>query len=158
MGWTAKLSQKKRYVIFVIAAIALSAAGIVIAAFNSSPADGGRGGALAVAFSFLVLFVRRNYGARVYQAIIEDIPKLREQINALRENKQLESAHDDGLNELKRQITAIVSRLDTEASGQSVQNIALAVASVVGTIAWGFGDWIAQWINWFLVAHGLVAR
>jgi hypothetical protein len=146
------MSQKTRYWLVVAVAVLLSAGGIGIAAVASSPADGGRGGAVAVAFSFFMLFVRRDYGARLLRAIIDDIPKLREHINALRGGKEPGPPFADGLDELKRNVEAIIVRLDNEASGQRNQNLALAVASIIGTITWGFGDWGAQWIHKLLVS------
>ena len=63
------MSQRLRYGLVVLASILLSVGGILIGAFVTQPADGGRGGAIAVALAFFVLFVRRDYGARVYAAI-----------------------------------------------------------------------------------------
>lgn len=142
------VSQQGLYRLVVLVSIVLSVGGIVIAACLTEPSDGGRGGAIAVAVAFFVLFVRRPYGARVYQALTKDLPKLREEIKNLREGKDRASTSvPDKLDDLKRQVTSIVSRLDVEADGQRNQNIALAWASCIGTLAWGFGDMIAKWLS-----------
>jgi hypothetical protein len=87
----------------------------------------------------------------VYDALTNDIPKLRQQISNLREGKADVSKEGENLAEIKRQVTAIVSRLNTESDGQKHQNRALAWASCIGTIAWGFGDLAAKWLK--LVCH-----
>jgi hypothetical protein len=125
----------------------LSLGGILIGAFVTEPADGGRGGAIAVALAFLVLFVRRGYGARVYEAIARDLPAMREEVSKLRQGTAPATANAEDLAQVKRQVTAIVSRIDTEADGQKIQNRALAWASCIGTIAWGFGDMLAKWLS-----------
>jgi len=140
------MSQQSRYGIVIAASILLSLGGIAVAAWWTTPEDGGRGGALAVALAFLVLFVRRNYGARVYDALTKDIPKLKEQIANLRQGKEPISEKEDP-HEMSRQLIAVVSRLDTEADGQNRQNYALAWASCIGTLAWGFGDIAARYLH-----------
>lgn len=141
------MSQRWRYRIVVLGAIVLSLGGILIGAFVTEPADGGRGGAVAVALAFLVLFVRRGYGARVYEAIAKDLPAMREEVRKLRQGTAPTAANAEDLAQVKRQVTAIVSRIDTEADGQKIQNRALAWASCIGTIAWGFGDMLAKWLS-----------
>lgn len=141
------MSQRWRYRIVVLSAILLSLGGILIGAFVTEPADGGRGGAVAVALAFLVLFVRRGYGARVYEAIAKDLPALREEVSKLRQGAAPVAANAEDLAQVRRQVTAIVSRIDTEADGQQIQNRALAWASCIGTIAWGFGDVLAKWLS-----------
>jgi hypothetical protein len=138
------ISQTTRYVLVVLASGVLSGVGIAIAVYRGDPSDGGRGGAIAVAFAFFVLFIRRDYGARVYAAVTRDIPNLRAQIDSLKDGSDPAILNNDGVPEIKRQITGIVARLETEAKGQRSQNIALALASIIGTISWGFGDLMAQ--------------
>ncbi|HEV2962129.1 MAG TPA: hypothetical protein VG649_09920 [Candidatus Angelobacter sp.] len=145
------MSQRTRYGLVVLIAVVLSVAGVLIGAFVTDPADGGRGGAVAVALAFIVLFVRRDYGSRVYDALTKDIPALRQQIRNLREGKADVPKDGENLAEIKKQVTAIVSRLDTESDGQKDQNRALAWASCIGTIAWGFGDLAAKLLK--LVCH-----
>src|SRR5437870_4005109 len=122
------MSQQTRYALVVWGAVALSAAGVVIGAFVTQPTDGGRGGAIAVALAFLVLFVRRDYGSRVYAAITKDVPALRDEINALRQGHAQAAPAAEDVAGIKRQVAAVVSRLDTESDGQKIQNRALAWA------------------------------
>jgi hypothetical protein len=138
------MSQEFRYNSVVVASIALSLGGVAVGAWVTKPDDGGRGGAIAVALAFLILFVRRNYGARVYDALTKDIPSLRDQIISLRQGKEPLAKDMGDTGELRRQLIAMVSRLDIEADGQNRQNRALAWASCIGTIAWGFGDIFAR--------------
>ena len=140
------MSQRTRYGVVVLAAIVFSLTGIYVGAFVTDPSDGGPGGALAVALAFLVLFVRKDYGSRVYDALTKDIPALRQQISNLREGKTVTPKEAD-LGQIKTQVTAVVNRLDTESDGQKIQNRALAWASCIGTIAWGFGDIAAKWLR-----------
>ena len=140
------MSQNARYGLVVSVSIVLSAGGILLAA-HGDPSDGGRGGALAVALAFFVLFIRRNYGARVYEALTVELPSLKGQIAKLRAGGDPSAANSEGVDALKRQVTAIVARLETEAKGQRGQNIVLAAASIIGTLAWGFGDVIAKWLK-----------
>jgi hypothetical protein len=141
------MSQRSRYGLVVLASILLSVGGILTGAFVTRPADGGRGGAIAVALAFFVLFVRRDYGARVYAALTKEIPAIKEEVSLLRQSKPAPAASAPDIGQVKRQVTAIVSRLDTEADGQKIQNRALAWASCIGTIAWGFGDVLASWLK-----------
>lgn len=140
------MSQQVRYGAIILASIILSLGGIAIGAWWAKPEDGGRGGAVAVAMAFFILFVRRNYGARVYDALTKDIPKLREQIASSRQGKKLEPETGD-VDEIRGQLTTLVSRLDTESDGQNRQNRALAWASCIGTLAWGFGDLLARYFQ-----------
>src|SRR5207237_343631 len=96
---------------------------------------------------FLVLFVRRDYGSRVYAAITKDVPALRDEINALRQGQAQAAPAAEDVAGIKRQVAAVVSRLDTESDGQKIQNRALAWASCIGTVAWGFGDVAAAWLK-----------
>jgi hypothetical protein len=141
------MSQRSRYGAVIIGAVLLSLGGIAIGAWVTKPADGGRGGAIAVALAFLILFVRRDYGGRVYNAILKDFPDLKEQIASLREGKAPAPVVEGDAVKLNRRLIAIVSSLNTEADGQKRQNRALAWASCVGTVAWGFGDIAAAWLR-----------
>ncbi len=149
------ISQVTRYTLVVVVSTLLSAGGIAIAVYRGDPSSGGRGGAIAVAVAFFVLFIRRDYGARVYAAITKDIPKLRAQIASLSKGSEPAAANRDGVLETERQITGIVARLATEAKGQKAQNIALALASIIGTLSWGFGDLVAQYLIGYLRPHCL---
>jgi hypothetical protein len=105
-----------------IVSIALSIGGIVYAFVRSVPADGGRGGALALALTFFMLFMGRGTPE---DALREPIP--------------------DGIpnGESMRVRNALASMLDW----QSKEKVYLTISSVCGTIAWGFGDVISAWLS-----------
>lgn len=103
-----------------VVSIALSIGGIVYAVARSIPADGGRGGALAVALTFFMLFMSRGTAE---DALAGPLPQ----------------GIPDG--EIIRIRNALASMLDW----QSNEKIYLTISSVCGTIAWGFGDVIAKW-------------
>lgn len=86
---------------------------IVWAAATNHYADGGRGGALAVALAFFTLFTDRGTAARVFN----------------RETKTTEQNVDN-----------IRTTLAVFFDWQGTERIALTISSVVGTLAWGFGD------------------
>jgi hypothetical protein len=126
-----KPKVKQRYWFMIVVSILLSVSGIVIAGGAGAPVHGGDGGALAVAVSFFILFLRRSLGEEAQQLIIEGVK------------------WEDVAN-YTTTITSIMSRLNIEASGLKKQSFALAWASGVGTLAWGFGVYAAQ----ALVSHG----
>jgi hypothetical protein len=118
-----------RYISVAILSAALSVGGVIWAAHIRCPADGGRGGAVATALAFVVLFLRPDYGLWLFEQRREKTkPNLPE---AERVGKEL---------------TLLVESLEINSKGQKNQNIALAVASGIGTIFWGFGDVFAKWL------------
>jgi hypothetical protein len=95
------LTTTQRFGIVLTFAIILSAGGIPFAAFvTKSAQDGGRGGALAVALSFAVLFLSRGYGTKVYDILTKEaqeasahLKKIRgkDGDDALTDNQKLEA-------------------------------------------------------------------
>lgn len=109
----------------MVLSIALSIGGILCAKLYGVSADGGRGGALAVAVSFFTLFMGRNTPEDAMQIKIED-------------------ATSDPLKaEVTRHRNALASMLDWQAK----EKIYLTISSLVGTITWGFGDIVAAWLG-----------
>ena len=89
--------------------------------------DGGRGGALAVALTFAMLFLGRG----TPEAALETpIPPGRSGVDPVA-NLELEVA---------RVRNALASLLDW----QRQEKLYLTISSVVGTVAWGFGDVLAR--------------
>ncbi len=118
-----------RYISVAILSAALSVGGVIWAAHTRCPANGGRGGAVATALAFVVLFLRPDYGLWLF--------------------KQRREKMKPNLPEVERvgsELTALVESLEINSKGQKNQNIALAVASGIGTIFWGFGDIFAKWL------------
>ncbi len=108
---------------------AASIAGILYAVFLGTQCDGGRGGALAVAFAFGALFTARPTLESYLEAPDENG---RPQFNAL--------AADQRLALLRSALAVLVDR-------QKLEAFYLMLASVSGTIVWGFGDWISSWFG-----------
>jgi hypothetical protein len=141
-------STTQKYLAILILAIALSAGGIAYAVHCSkNQDDGGRGGALAVALAFVVLFVSRGQGAKVYDILADEGPELLKKIEALQVTRPAlgETAGKVANNPTaETRVNALVAKLRTDSNDQRKQNIYLAFTSVIGTLAWGFGDLIAK--------------
>lgn len=108
-------------------AILVSVAGIPFAVFLGVAVDGGRGGAIAVALTFFTFFMDRGTAERALEAKIPDggDPATRTDL------------------ELARVRNAVASMLDWSRQ----ERLYLTVSSVVGTLAWGFGDVVARWLG-----------
>lgn len=103
---------------------ALSGGGIVLAALLGHPNEGGRGGALAVALTFAILFLGRSTAERIM------------------ENNPFKNGNDDA----EKKIGHLSKALSALVGWQRKEKVYLAWASVVSTLAWGFGDLPAGWI------------
>jgi hypothetical protein len=79
------LSTKTRFVIVLFIALLLSLGSIPFAAYvTKSAQDGGRGGALAVALSFAVLFLSRGYGTKVYDILTKEAQAVNANLQKIR--------------------------------------------------------------------------
>lgn len=132
----------------MLLAILASGLGIVWAVRFGVAADGGRGGAIGCALTFLMFFLSRPTAETAMQAPIPVADKQRadeQTADVLLEPsaKTLEAAVDQ-LERMKvqlaRQRAAIAVMLDLAAR----EKIFLSIASLVSTLVWGFGDWIAK--------------
>jgi hypothetical protein len=121
------IPQHWRFILVAGASFILSAVGIAIGVYEKCPADGERGGALATAIAFAALFVRPDYGLRIYEERKRKIPA------DLPKNEQL-----------VLEVDAIAQALKLNSKGQKYQNYAIAAASLIGTIIWGFGDLVVS--------------
>ena len=120
----------------LICCIAFSVGGVIYAVFLGVAADGGRGGALAVAITFAMLFLDRRTSKDYLEMPLpadtaeKDIPT---------DDKALK-AHLAGLATNQNQTrNAFAAMLDWG----NRQKWPLAISSVIGTVFWGFGDIIA---------------
>jgi hypothetical protein len=131
------VSQAAVYNSVVIFSVLLAAGWFLYALHSHSKDDAGRGGAVAIMISFVLLFLRRNLGERVYETILKSNPSLAEKISDL----------DNGVfvpftsEESTWLFHGILGRINTEADEQKNQNFALFLSSVFGTFVWGFGDY-----------------
>ena len=124
----------KNWTVLIIA-LGLSLGWIIYAALHST-ADGGRGGALAVCLSLCTLFWNAPYGVKVQ-----------------RELQEAQVSAKNGAESLEIAVDGILSRMNIEADGLGKQNRFLFWSSGLGTLAWGFGDWAAQWLQGMGIIH-----
>jgi hypothetical protein len=122
------------YRLILILSILLSGGGVVIAACSKT-SEGGRGGALTVALSFWVLFVRKNYGLGVYEARTGFLRDMEKELKSEDQPQILTEDHcKEDLNNLKLHVASIANWLYVEADGQNNQNRVLAWSSLIGTL------------------------
>jgi hypothetical protein len=147
------MSTETRFRIVLLVAILLSLGSIPVAVYvTGSAQDGGRGGALAVALSFTVLFLSRGYGTTVYNILTKEAQEVDQTLKKIRGEKGSATLTP------AQKIDALISKTKIDATLQHTQNVYLAWSSGIGTIAWGFGDIPAQWlIGAPVVAPGCVA-
>ena len=135
-NWT----TKTRFRFVLAASVILCAGGVLIAALVTKNAqDGGRGGAAAVALSFVILFLSRGYGTKIYEVLTEDAPTIQANLEVLAGN-----GSDQSKTSLADKVNALVSKLTIDLRTQNIQNFYLAWSSGVGTLTWGFGDILAK--------------
>jgi hypothetical protein len=125
----------------LVLSVVLSLGSIGACIALNRPADAGRGGAIAVAISFGMLFLSRGRGAQTFDTLYDGLPTLRTELEALTASDPKPEA---SAAQIKRLATALKTWLTIDAQATSRQNIFLAISSVVGTLAWGFGDWAAE--------------
>lgn len=106
-------------------------------------ADAGRGGAIGVATSFAMFFGRRNYPKLIYSTH-EKIKELTAKLAELAQLNAPSSCIESDIADLKEQVALVESYFAVNAGSQSFQNILLTISSVTGTLAWGWGDWLAD--------------
>ena len=139
-----RTSQTKLYYGGVGLSLVLSASGILWAVFVSKKcADGQRGGAIATAAAFFILFLRRKYGDAVFQTIFK--VKRNAALTAKKKIQRRGILPVFTNDELSWLIIGTLERSNVEADEQWLQNLVLFAASAIGTFAWGFGDVVASW-------------
>jgi hypothetical protein len=132
--------MKWYWIILLLSAIS-SITGIVAGGFFFEPADGGRGGAVAVVISLIALFTSRGYGTRIYNIIVNEIEGLVNIDSDTSNNAPVDREYvREHIQSLKIQLTALSHHLSLDATEQRIQNIFLAVSTAIGTFVWGFGD------------------
>jgi hypothetical protein len=145
------LSPRAKTIVLFWACITSSLLGIILAVFvTCDPADGGRGGAVAVALALFNLFISKNYGLRLFEARTT-IPRLIAGFQKL--GKLAPTLAEAALtpDKLAEEVTAALKTDNTE---QNRLNWYLAFSTFVGTLAWGFGDIVAKWgVNFFCKHH-----
>jgi hypothetical protein len=113
----------------------------VVAYFGYNLNDAGKGGALGVALSFFMLFGRRNY-AKIIASTHDQIRRLMQRIDSIAE--QIATSRDLTGGDIDEEIDFIETANAASSGSQAFQNAVLTASSVMGTLAWGFGDWAAE--------------
>src|SRR6266404_1107794 len=153
------MTQKQTYLTVFFISLACSIGGIPFAAYVcKSDAHAGRGGAIGSALAFLFLFVTTDYGTKLFEAVTKDLPELRARVARLKTQTETPAEVtaptveanvarlEQKINKIETEVSTLVNRIDIDGQGQRAQNIWLAVATVIGTIAWGFGDLAAKYL------------
>ncbi len=120
--------------------ILLGIAGVVYAVFWGAAADGSRGGALAVALTFFMLFLDRGTAKDLLEA---DLPASQQVGEIPCSDAELTTYLAKLATEDTKDRNALAAMLDW----QDEQKVPLALSSVTGTIFWGFGDVFARWFS-----------
>lgn len=118
-------SQKTLLRVVLGVSVVACTAGIVYAVWYGRAADGGRGGAVAVAISFAALFASRNTPRDVL-----------EMTDPAKHGSAAPAELAEGMRRLR---TAMATLIDSQAT----EKVYLTASSVGGTLVWGFGDLIA---------------
>lgn len=119
-----KKQSTKLWAVLLLGLVA-SMLGILYAIFIGTAADGGRGGAVAVAIAFGALFT--------------STPTVNELLEARDETGKPKFDDLTPEKQAPRLRTALADMLD----GQRTQNRFLVWTSVIGTLVWAFGDVVA---------------
>ena len=152
----AHIPDRWRYRSIFIINFFLSIGAIGLACVYHAPADAGKGGAVAVALSLIVLFLGRNESRRLLETLIGSGKKLR----VILPVAVVKPLHPNDAAEMDRQFVLLqgqVRQLQTDFSAlfddlsqthedNRLQNKWMALSAGIGTLAWGFGDWIVYWI------------
>jgi hypothetical protein len=123
---TRRLTQWRVLCFVLISSLLFSAGGIAYAVWCGSAADGQRGGAIAVAISFLALFAARATPADTLEM----------------KDSQGRLVADHG--EPSERIGIVRTTVSTMLDSQRLEKVFLTWSSVTGTLVWGFGDVIAR--------------
>ena len=120
--------------------IAFSVGGVLYAIFFGVAADGGRGGALAVALTFAMLFLDRRTPKDYLEMELPPDPAA-EKIPT--QDGMLKAYLAEFATGHKQTRNAFAAMLDWE----DRQKWPLAISSVTGTLFWGFGEIIASYFG-----------
>jgi hypothetical protein len=137
-------SQAVVYYSVVVFSVCCSVGWFLYALHVSCKDDASRGGAVTVIVSLFLLFLRRNYGERVYRSVLDGQPALAKKIKDVSEEKPLIPFTNEEASWL---LLGIVGWVNTDSDAQENQNRALFLSSAFGTAVWGFGDVFYKWVK-----------
>ena len=126
-----RIPQFYRYIIFIGLSLTISISGVVWATLTHRCAEAGRGGALATILAVATMFLRPDYGMLTYD-------------DGKAERSRIANADE----RLQTEIEDVVQWLRINSSGQSHLNAAIFLASLVGSLFWGFGDLLPKYLPW----------
>ncbi len=146
------MSQENRYEAVLVAAIAVSAGGIVWAICAKHSEYGDRGGAIGVAIALFVFFLDRNYPDKLYEIVRKEAKKLREDLREEKEQTPVNVQTDDTkrqISKLEKDINDLHTKINLRSESQKLQTRYLVCATLIGTLVWGFGGAFANaFIKW----------
>lgn len=123
----------------LIGSVALSAGGIALAASGQIQiASGGRGGALAVAWSLAGFFLRNDLTQQL-RAIFTAPDTFMPATVAQDEGTAVEKR----IGRVENRVQAIEVAGTASVNSQRKMERFVAIATAIGTLSWGFGDWVA---------------
>lgn len=134
------------WAVFALSIVA-SVGGVAWAVISNHPLDGGRGGAIGTAIALAFMFINRDYGYRIYKAMVTRAPARAGEIAELR-NGAVKPPASAAItpDQVKSELDTFVAAVVFDAGGQQTQNTFLAIATFISTILWGFGDKLADWL------------
>lgn len=125
--------------IVALVCVVASFAGVAYAVHSGVAAHGGRGGAIAVALAFLMLFLDRQTARDYLEMKMPDTGRL----PAPTDDEKLAEYLTKQATEQNRTHNTLAVLIDWDHK----HKWPLAVSSVVGTLSWGFGDVVARWFG-----------
>ncbi len=144
------MSEKIQFWMVFVVSIVFSIVGVPFAVFvTKTAADGGRGGAIGTALALGFLFINRDYGTKLFTALSRRLPNLQARIKQLRtqsDGKTPAAERPAEISEVKKEVNALVGAILIDSKGQQTQNRFLALATFIGTMLWGFGDLVADYL------------
>ena len=140
-------SEKAEFWIIWSASILFSLGWFVVCVLSQSyAADAGRGGAVGTALALILFFVNRNYAVQLFHVLNVELPdlqsRLRERKNA-KEGKPAQPPPPSTLAEVERRLDGLLDSIESESDVHSSETKFVVTATFIGTIMWGFGDWLA---------------
>jgi len=128
-------------VLICLSSIALGLGGIWWAVHRTHcDTDGGRGGAIADAIALFVIFLDRSYASSLYDMISSMTPTEDNSIGPINRSTVREIVVSE--------IKTLEGLLAVDAKLVRLQSFFLALATLVGTLCWGFGDiWARHYVG-----------
>jgi hypothetical protein len=93
---------------------------------------------------FFCAFRQSALGAQIFDLLTHDKDNLIKQLNNIQKTK---SGLPDDIIRLSKRVEALRIRIEVDAEGQDKQNRFISWSAGVGTIAWGFGDSLAKYLQ-----------